>query len=567
MKLKTQILLLVMVPLLALGVVTYSVGSYKISEVMFDTIENGLISTAISVKDTISVGREGDFRVDEEGNLWKGDSLNISDSGNIMDNIKNETGMEVTVFYGDTRYMTSVLNDSGERVIGTKAADQVIEKVLNGNSDYFTQHVDVAGEEFFAYYLPIYNEGSDSPVGMVFTGMSQEDAYAAINNIINTLLIIIFFTVVLFAVIAYIIAHRLVKGVKTGVSVLGEIANGNLTAEINKKAFKRKDEVGEILTAVAKLKGDLIALISQIATKSKAVHAESEGLIQQTHNTSEMVNQIEKAVGEIASGASTQAEETQSATENIILMGNMVEETGEEVRQLAENSNTIKIAGDVATETLQELNDINNKVTTAVDTIYNQTNMTNESALKIREATNIITSIAEETNLLSLNATIEAARAGEQGRGFAVVAAQIQKLAEQSDESARQIEVIINSLISDSDKAVETMNEIKEIMVVQNKKVSQTDSRFSEVKAGIEQSIVGIKAIEKQTNRLDEARIKVIDGVQNLSAIAEENAAASEETSASVTEASEIVINISHSADDLRNIADELKESIQLFKF
>lgn len=566
MKLKMQILLLVIIPLIALGVVTYSVGSYKISDVMFDTIENSLAATAVSVKDTISVGGEGDFRVDEEGNMWKGDVLNISDSAYIMDNIKKATDIEVTVFYGDTRYMTSVLSENGERVLGTKASDKVIENVLNKRSTYFDQHVDVAGEEFFAYYLPIYNDSSDSPVGMVFTGMSQEDAEASIDNIINTLLVIILITIILFVAIAWIIADRLVKGVKAGVSALEEIANGNLTAEIDQKTLNRKDEVGEILKAVAKLKDELIVLIGKITTESKDVHAESEALIEQTHNTSEMVSQIEKAVSEIASGATTQAEETQSATENIILMGNMVEETSQEVKHLAENSNNIKIVGDAASETLQELNDINRRVTTAVDTIYNQTNMTNESAIKIREATNIITSIAEETNLLSLNATIEAARAGEQGRGFAVVAAQIQKLAEQSDESARQIEVIIKSLISDSEKAVETMNEIQEIMVVQNEKVGQTDSRFTEVQQGIEESIVGIHAIEKQTSRLNDARIRVIDGVQNLSAIAEENAAATEETSASVTEATEIVINISHSADDLRKIADELRQSIQLFK-
>lgn len=566
MKLKVQILLLVIIPLVVLGAVTYLVGSNKITDVMVDTIKSGLESTAISVKDTISAGHEGDFRIDKKGNMWKGENLNISESSYIMDNIKKATGMEVTVFYGDTRYMTSVLSDNGERVLGTKASDKVIEEVLKNKQDYFNQHVDVVGEEFFAYYLPIYNPGSDTPIGMVFTGMSQENAEAEIGNIVNTLLVIILFTVFISVSIAWIIAHRLVKRVKAGVVVLDEIANGNLTAEINTKDLKRKDEVGEILTAVSKLKKDMTVLISNIADKSNKVYGEAEFLIKKTHGTSDMVGQIDMAVSEIASGANSQAEETQGATENIILMGNMVEETNYEVKHLAENSNSIMEVGEEAIKTLQELNDINSKVTEAVDTIYKQTNMTNESAIKIREATNLITSIAEETNLLSLNAAIEAARAGEQGRGFVVVAAQIQKLAEQSDESAKQIEEIIKLLIDDSEKAVETMNEIQEIMVVQNEKVNQTDSRFSKVKEGIEESNVGIHAIEEQTNKLNKARIKVIDGVQNLSAIAEENAAATQETSASVTEASEIVNSITSSAGDLRAIADELKKSIELFR-
>ena len=111
---------------------------------------------------------------------------------------------------------------------------------------------------------------------------------------------------------------------------------------------------------------------------------------------------------EIATGAGSQAEETQAATEHIVMMGNMVEDTNAEVGNLSENSNQIKEASDNATFILKELDDINRKVTEAIEIIYKQTNTTNESALKIREATNLITSIAEETNLLSLNASIEA---------------------------------------------------------------------------------------------------------------------------------------------------------------
>lgn len=566
MKLRTQILLLVSVPLLALGAITYTIGAQRITAIMTDTIEKGLISTTIAVRDTIGAGREGDFRLDENGDMWKGDSLNISQSTEVVDDIKENTGMEVTVFFGDTRYMTSVKDDKGERVIGTKASDEVIETVLKGGDEYFAQRVNVAGEEFFAYYLPIYNSDPNTPVGMVFTGISQEKAEASIDNILNSLLAIILISVVLFVALAWVISNGIIKGVRAGVGAIEEVANGNLTVSIETKAMKRKDEVGEMLTAVVKLREELVRLIGQIADKSGQVHHEAEMLSKKTGSASEMMTQVEKATSDIAAGAGSQAEETQEATENIVLMGNMVEETNREVSSLADNSTQIKASGDAATETLQELNDINRKVTEAIGIIYEQTNTTNESAMKIKEATNLITSIAEETNLLSLNATIEAARAGEHGRGFAVVAAQIQKLAEQSNESARQIEIIINDLIHDSQEAVTTMNEIQEIMKEQNLKVTRTDDNFDEVKEGISQSMFSIKAIADQTKKLDEARVKVIDGVQNLTAIAQENAASTEETSASVMEVSSIVENIAASAGDLEKIADELKESIGTFR-
>ena len=247
-------------------------------------------------------------------------------------------------------------------------------------------------------------------------------------------------------------------------------------------------------------------------------------------------------------------------------MGNMVEETNQEVRNLMDNADNMRKASDEASTTLSDLEKINQQAKDAIDVIYEQTNTTNESALKIREATSLITSIAEETNLLSLNASIEAARAGEQGRGFAVVASQIQKLAEQSNDSARQIEAIIDSLISDSQKAVETMGEVKEIMNSQNENVEKTNSIFTQVKEGIFNSIDGVNKIADKTQKLDEARVNVVDVVQSLSAIAEENAASTEETSASVTEVSNIIYSISENATQLKEVANGLEENMNIFK-
>ena len=566
MKLRLKMLLLVIMPLLCLGGITYVVGSKSITEAMTDRIALGLQATAVATREAISVGMAGEFRVDENGDLWKGDMLNISQSVEIADDVKNATGMEVTVFFGDTRYMTSVKNEAGERVTGTKASTEVAQAVLQRGENYFAENVDVAGEKFFAFYVPMYNGSSNVPVGMVFTGMSQREAEAVINAIVWNLLLIILVTVVVIMVVAWVVANNLAKGIKTGVAAVEELSKGNLKAEMNKKYMARKDEIGELASSVDKLKSQMVSLIGHIAEKSEMVYEESQMLAKKAAHTASMVTQVEKAVEEIATGATYQAEETQNATENIVVMGTMVEDTNGEVGTLAENSNQIREASDSAMKILKELGEINRNVMSAMEMIYRQTNTTNESAIKIREATNFITSIAEETNLLSLNASIEAARAGEQGRGFAVVAGQIQKLAEQSDESAKQIEAITNSLIRDAEEAVGTMNGMQEIMERQTKTVNESEETFGRVKEGIDQSIASIQAIAQQTSRLDAARAKVIGGVQNLSAVAQENAASTEETSASAAEVSAIMGDISKSAEQLEDIADELKKNIGLFR-
>ena len=165
-----------------------------------------------------------------------------------------------------------------------------------------------------------------------------------------------------------------------------------------------------------------------------------------------------------------------------------------------------------------------------------------------------------------MNASIEAARAGEQGRGFAVVALQIQKLAEQSNDSATQIDAITNELIHDSMTAVETMQEVRDVMERQSDKMVKTNDVFQEVNVGVENALNGVVHITDRTEGLDESRSRVIDVVRSLSSIAQQNAAGSEETSASVTEMGDTLKNISENATQLKDIAYQLDQSIRSIK-
>lgn len=328
---------------------------------------------------------------------------------------------------------------------------------------------------------------------------------------------------------------------------------------------ERHDEAGRMSRALSRLLEEMSRVVGEIKSKSDNVTNAADALNIDAMETATTIEQVENAVNEIAQGASSQAEETQKATENVMAMGNMVRETHDEVMKLLKYAENMKDSTDYAKNILTQLEEVNRRAEEYIDVIANQTNTTNESALRISEATKLITSIAEETNLLSLNASIEAARAGEQGRGFAVVAAEIQKLAEQSDESARRIEDIIQVLLSDSEKAVETMYDVKEIIRAQSEQVEQTDTAFDQINDGVKQSIEGINRISEKAEKLDEARVNVVDVVQNLTAIAEENAAGAEETSASVAEVTSIVEDISSKSQALKDIAKELDESMDIF--
>lgn len=384
----------------------------------------------------------------------------------------------------------------------------------------------------------------------------------AIQGIIITCII-----EVLAIVIGLLYAQRVTGPIKTITGMVNRFADMDFTKDEKEDIFSRRnDETGDMSRSIRKLREQMEKMILDIRKRSEELFAASDVLSKDSEETYETVIQVEKAVSEIAEGATSQAGETQKATESVITIGNMVEETASEAGRLHDNTDVIKNLGSEANSTLAGLTEINRKTKEAIEIISRQTNTTNESALKIREATALITSIATETNLLSLNASIEAARAGEQGRGFAVVASQIQKLAEQSNESAKTIEHIVSALINDSEKAVHTMEEVKDVMEEQNTKVDKAGEIFEDVLRGIEVTIKGITTISDYTTKMDTARVKVVDVVQNLTAIAEENAAATEETSASATEVNNIIGNISDKAKDVRSIAENLHDTVEMFK-
>lgn len=365
----------------------------------------------------------------------------------------------------------------------------------------------------------------------------------------------------------YFSISRMTKPILTITDVIGNLAKMNLKEDQRLvKISGRKDETGVMARAITTLQKELVDIISEIKEQSFLLYKTSEELNSRAAETSATVQNVERAVSDIATGATSQATETQKATEDILLMGNMVEETSSQVTSLNSTADSIKTSSDTATRTLEQLDHINQRAISSIDIIYEQTLTTNDSALKIKQATSLISSIAEETNLLSLNASIEAARAGEAGRGFAVVASQIQKLAEQSNDSAQQIDQIIFTLIEDSQKAVHTMKEVKEIITQQSENVSKTGSVFSEVKDGITDSIQGIGEIASHTSRLNSARSSIVDVVQNLTSIAEQNAASTEETSAAVMEVANVMQEISNHASKLQQIASTLETNVDTFQ-
>ena len=564
MKLKAKFIALSIVPVVVLAIITCIVSYIMVENKMAEEVYDALKATAIGCRDRIAMQAPGDYSL-EGDKMFKG-AYNITVDEVPFDNVKQISGIDTTIFFGDTRYATSVVTAEGKRAVGTQASAPIIEKVLNKGETLTSDSANVAGTPYFAYYLPLTQPSDGSICGMVFAGKSRAKVKEEVMSVVSVIIVAAVAVCIICGVISFIIASGTVGAIKSSIDVVGEIAQGNLAVAVDEKNSRRSDEVGDLCKYVEELRTRLAEIIGKLKTESGNLYSSSNRLYSTSQNANDAVGQVERAVHEIADGATSQADETQKATENVILMGNMVEETSAQVEELQKNAIEMQKSSEQASAILSELAAVNQETVDAIEVISQQTNTTNESALKIRDATNLITEIADETNLLSLNASIEAARAGEQGRGFAVVAAQISKLAEQSNESARKIEEIITSLIADSSKSVETMNHVRDIMTRQNENVQKTDEAFQVVKDGIDRSMDGVKYIAEKTAQLDEARVNVVDVVQNLTAIAEENAAGTEETSASATEFGNMIGDIESETEGLKNAANTIEESVGIFK-
>ena len=563
--LKKKILSVAVLPVLLLGIVTIVITLTQVKSSLISEVKESLSGTAATTLAAYNQ-HSGSYLRADNGDVWKG-GYNISKSESLLDNIKEESGMDVTFFYGNERIMTSAKDRDGNRILGSPAGEIIVEKVLKGGENYFSSSVSLDGTLNYGYYIPIYQKGTDSePIGMIFAGVDKQAKDNTINGIILMVLLSVIFVMVACIVIAVIMSVSITRSLQKGISKVQKVADGELGSPIEEKLLKRNDEVGDLAKAIDTLQKTLQNIVSKIAQSTDNIKMAANELGVTAKDTNYTMKQVDDAVSSISENITEQAKSTKTTTDNIVLMGDQIGRTSEEVGLLNQNADVMRKSSEQASYTIQQLRQINDKVKESINTITRQTNLTNESAQKIQAAIGIISSIAEETNLLSLNASIEAARAGESGRGFAVVASQIQKLAEQSNSSSCEIEEITNTLISNSDEAVEIMRQVHEIIDSQSQNMSDTENIVSKVMDGINTSLEKIEKIEYATEQLESSRNRIVETVEGLSDIAEQNAASTEETFAQTSQVSNTFEQIEAKADQLKQIADELSDIMQHFQ-
>lgn len=564
--LPVRIGIIAIIPLLVMAIVVSVVGVNSIQEGISIQLFNQLESTTIAMAGMLDSIDEGEYVLDAQNNLLKGD-YNLTEHPEALDRMVEDTYLDVTFFWDKTRRATTLKDkESGERILGTDASDAVYQKVVKEGQSMTADNLVINGEEYYAFYSPLKNSEGEV-VGMLFAGAPATESNAFISKEINKMtgvaaivmalaLIVIIICVVVIRK-AILVTHKAVQG----------LGGGNLSITVEASALKRQDELGDMAREVELLKNKLFEMMSNIRDEAETLMNAGHELSTMANQTSATADEISRAVEGVSSGAFSQAEDVENATGNVDKMGQVITKIVQEVAALDSTSNQMKESRNAAMGIISELTESNQKTLEAINNIGTQVKITNESAGKISEAIEIITSIAEETNLLSLNASIEAARAGEQGRGFAVVAGQIQTLADQSNESSQKIKMIAENLLLESNRTVEIMDVVRRNVNEESEKLNMTKTEFEHMSQGILETRSGTNDIKEHTGACDTSRANVVDVMNNLSAISEENAASAEETMASMEELNSTINLLAGSADALVGMSKKLEELMTYFQF
>lgn len=558
-----QLVLLSLIPLL--------VAIFTVAFIAIVSMVDGMQSEAMDALSDLGGGVmaayemvEGEYHLEGDA-LYKGD-MNLTESEDLIDSFVEGSESDVTLFYGDTRYATSLKDHkTGERIIGTKASDEVVDIVLNKGEDYSSADITINDEGYYAYYKPI-KDSAGKVVGMVFTGKPKTNMDAFIQNRITSIVFATFIMVIIAGVIAAICGRKIAASIKEAECIVSTIAEGDLTISPSESLMKKKNEVGTMARAIENLRATLYEMVSDVMSSAEQLSETGKNLDLMASQTDRTATEISSAVEGISQGAVSQAEEIDTASQRVTDIGNEIGEIAEKAKTLDDASLEVQQAGNESGKIVNELLESNTHTVDAIASIEQQVRATNESVGRIKEAVSVISDIAAQTNLLSLNASIEAARAGDMGRGFAVVATEISNLAAQSGSSSGEIEDIVNRLYAESEKSMEAMDAVKKNIRIQEQKLHDTIEQFSKVEESIDVSKNETVGISKKSEKCNMSRQVIVDVMTNLSAISEENAASTEETMASMEELNATISLLAQEANRVSDMSEMLEEKIKVFK-
>lgn len=419
----------------------------------------------------------------------------------------------------------------------------------------------------FAGVPKIFSSAPLGDTGMaVFLGTAVSEFEGGINRLAGLIALVSAFGLAILSVVVLLTVRRTTKIMSMLSRRVGELAAGDFTPGRQSNLKLADDELGALFTSIRTMRINTCDLLHDIQNTAEQVAASSQQLTAAAEQSAQAANLVASSITHVAQGAEKQREAMREVVQDMAQRKTATEQMAHKaglVSQASLQATTKAQDGARAIEqAVQQMNAIEQSVIESAQVV----SLLGERSKEIGQIVETISGIAGQTNLLALNAAIEAARAGEQGRGFAVVAEEVRKLAEQSQEAAKQIGELIGKIQLETSRAVESMGSNTAEVRTGSQVVRVSGETFGEILRVVQQVTGQVQEISASVEELAAGGTKIASAVDLLSDIVKETADQTETVSAATEEQSAGLQEIASSSQALAQVAQNLRQITTKFK-